>query len=558
MEDGFPVLRIETSSSFSDEEQMYGAGFLEGVLTHEMITDFHSNTKADHDELRSELRDFMSTQDDYLRESAKEKGSQDPFWKEIGLTMKQLDGLVEGYNSMVSKESSLDKEEFWILNMDGDVIELETALREDVDVINKPCSASDDENDESSNEEDDEHYMSGLRFQSVSMQTRWKDRLLNRLSSSSSNRVRGSRRRKELSEKKQEDPQEKFIRLMKKARCTALVKVVEDDIYVGHNSWEDYSEMLRIFKHYRIRTSQGDGVGRVSFSSYPGMLSSTDDFYITGAQLAIIETTVNLMDDELLGKMCAKGGVASWVRSMVANRLAQDAKTWTDLYSRENSGTYNCQWMVVDYKQSKENRFWVLETIPGFEHAEDMTKTLLDRGYWPSANRPYFPEVRTRAGYGSDGGDRDSVEMDLSLKCPEEKCDMLSFEDNPRGATLRRLAGPKWNRDEAMSLMKRTLRHNGWKIDKETKDPSLAISSRYDLIEGLSKSPTGAVDGKITNGALVGEMKAWIVAGPTKFVGGRDDVVFDWSDFPGVNHEGMPERWDFDWKETGWAESKEG
>ena len=32
-----------------------------------------------------------------------------------------------------------------------------TALREDVDVINKPCSASDDENDESSNEEDDEH-----------------------------------------------------------------------------------------------------------------------------------------------------------------------------------------------------------------------------------------------------------------------------------------------------------------------------------------------------------------------------------------------------------------
>ena len=571
MDDGFPVLRIESSGSASDEEQMYASGYVEGVLTKDMILDFHRNTKQDHDDLRDELREFMSVQDKYLRDSAKEKGDEDPFWKEIGLTMKQLDGLVDGFNSVLSNgEDSLDKEEFWILNMDGDVIELETALREsDVDVVNTPCRSTSEETKGSytattttTSETDEE---AGLRFQSVSLQTRWKDRLLKRLSSSSSlsnkNRIRGGigegrvRRRTKTTIRRNEDPQEKFLRLMKKARCTALVKIVEDDIYVGHNSWEDYSEMLRIYKHYRIRTKQKDSVGRMSFSSYPGMLSSTDDFYITGASLAIIETTVNLMNDELLGKMCAKGGVASWVRSMVANRLAHDAKKWTDLYSRENSGTYNCQWMVVDYKvpQNQPNRFWVLETIPGFEHAEDMSQTLRDRGYWPSANRPYFPGVRSRAGYGNNE-DSDSVEMGLPLKCPDIKCDMLSFEDNPRGASLRRLANPEWSKENALKRMKDTLRHNGWKVDPETTDPSLAIASRYDLVEGLSKTPTGAVDGKITNGAAVKQMKAWIVAGPTKFVGGRDDAVFDWDAFPGVRHDGMPERWDFDWKETGWEE----
>lgn len=45
-----------------------------------------------------------------------------------------------------------------------------------------------------------------------------------------------------------------------------------------------YAAMLRIYKHYAIRLPEGlfplPAVERMSFSSYPGSLSSGDDFYI--------------------------------------------------------------------------------------------------------------------------------------------------------------------------------------------------------------------------------------------------------------------------------------
>lgn len=39
---------------------------------------------------------------------------------------------------------------------------------------------------------------------------------------------------------------------------------------------------------------------------------------------------------------------------MVANRLATDGKSWSDIFQQYNSGTYNNQWMVVDYNKFKK------------------------------------------------------------------------------------------------------------------------------------------------------------------------------------------------------------
>lgn len=122
--------------------------------------------------------------------------------------------------------------------------------------------------------------------------------------------------------------------------------------------------------------------------------------------------------------------VLSWQRARIACFTARDGKAWTDVIGQHNSGTGNNQWMVVDLKRFQPGRelsrglLWVVEQMPGGRSplhicnfcllacpqramcrqcagmvvASDQTDTLL-RGYWPSYNIPYHPEVYQRSGY---------------------------------------------------------------------------------------------------------------------------------------------------------------
>lgn len=110
---------------------------------------------------------------------------------------------------------------------------------------------------------------------------------------------------------------------------------------------------------------------------------------------------------------------------MVANRLASNGimrnflvfqlyhssfiiinvgKEWTEVFSRHNSGTYNNQWMIVDYKLFKplkplrDGLFWVLEQLPTLIESRDMTDVLRSQSFWPSYNSPYFPTIFNLSG----------------------------------------------------------------------------------------------------------------------------------------------------------------
>ena len=39
------------------------------------------------------------------------------------------------------------------------------------------------------------------------------------------------------------------------------------------------------------------------------------------------------------------------VRAMIANRIAKDGREWRNAFVQRNSGTYNNQWMIIDYKK---------------------------------------------------------------------------------------------------------------------------------------------------------------------------------------------------------------
>ena len=83
-----------------------------------------------------------------------------------------------------------------------------------------------------------------------------------------------------------------------------------------------------------------------------------------------------------------------WVRVVVANRIAENGNEWCSIFEKANSGTYNNQWMVLDYKLFKAGQslqpdtLWILEQVPGTVHMADMTVLLEQRGYWASYNLP--------------------------------------------------------------------------------------------------------------------------------------------------------------------------
>lgn len=94
------------------------------------------------------------------------------------------------------------------------------------------------------------------------------------------------------------EPTEVSEHLERNGHCSALIKIKDDlsDLLFGHSSWFSYSNMNRIYKHYHLdfnfnfsltqpngqEGQVGLGNKHTSFSSYPGMLSSLDDFYMMG------------------------------------------------------------------------------------------------------------------------------------------------------------------------------------------------------------------------------------------------------------------------------------
>jgi len=120
-------------------------------------------------------------------------------------------------------------------------------------------------------------------------------------------------------------------------------------------------------------------------------------------KLVVLETTNGILNLTLYDKMTPKALLA-WQRVRLSGHAANDGKSWASYFEKYNSGTYNNQYMVIDYKLFKPNNglapntLWVIEQIPGAVYSKDTTIEL-ERGYWPSYNVPYFEEVYLASGY---------------------------------------------------------------------------------------------------------------------------------------------------------------
>ncbi|KAJ1459661.1 phospholipase B-like protein [Pelagophyceae sp. CCMP2097] len=489
-------VRSEPSTTFSDDERMFAAGLLEGYLTAKEVVQTAKNLECEVDcggQAPPPVSAFLARQRDWAQQRVESharlyaEGARTPdvlAWRVAGGVSQQLRGVHAGVrlSPLSSTAAAPGQNVTWgieLINSIGDLLDILPAT---------------------------------LRS-----------------------------KREDLSKAA---PAAASTKLARSGRCTALIKVADDlsELFFGHSSWFHYDNMNRIYKHYSLVFEDAPGA-TTSFSSYPGMLSSLDDFYLVKeTQIAVLQTTNGIYNVSLYDAVTS-ASLPAWQRMRVANALAETGDEWAAIFGKHNGGTYNNQYMVIDTKRFTPKEalqpglLTIVEQIPGYVEFGDATFEL-ERGYFPSYNVPYFKDVYRRAGYDT-------------LDKRKGRLGGAEYQLAPRAKILRR------DQSTVVDLpsMQKLMRANGYtpnardkRRDPFAKDGWAAICARGD-VDAQNASLAGCYDAKVSSAKLFREHQgAYVVNGPPSSGALRP---FKWSavDTASVSgsasHLGQPDVFDF-------------
>jgi hypothetical protein len=470
-QNGWAQLNVTTNAGYTDAEQAYAAGYAEASVTYQHISDFYYNFVVGNYNWTTQSDFPVGLQSYFTTNQAYMRGQvaanpKDPYWQQVGTMVAQFDGLMDGYGNATKAHTGL------------------TPLTEMQMLA----------------------LVAGGDLFELSAKYGPQDQMRPTRAPSPADRY-------------------------KNGHCSALFSMKDDmsEIYFGHTAWFNYFCMIRIMKRYNFNFNSSV-VKSLHFSSYPGVLTSFDDFYVGSTGLVSIETSIGVYNNSLYDYINPTGQLQYWVRIMVANRMATNASTWCTIFAAYNSGTYNNQWMVLDTAQFTPGpngtnplpagSFYVMDQFPGpYIQWSDLTN-VLNFGHWPSYNVPYHYELWLVGGYLAND---------------------WSYWAAPRGNIFRRDAGKVENMTSFQSIM----RYNNWEHDPLSSGPWDAISARGDL----GPAPAwcgGGYDSKVSSVSLVRSGMGIIAqSGPTY----QQQPVFSFSTTkaPCFEGKGLPNTWDFPW-----------
>jgi hypothetical protein len=342
-------------------------------------------------------------------------------------------------------------------------------------------------------------------------------------------------------------------------KCSGFFKVApgNKDLFFAQVAMEGLECMTRVLKLYKFGYDKKEVPGyAASFSGYPAQLVSADDFVQLSSGLGAVETTISIFNKTLYipNKFVRpEKQLHCWLRTVVANQLASDARQWCKIFARYNSGTYNNQWTVVDYKKFTPNQplpkrdlLWLLEQIPGKIIARDITWHLRKYTYFASYNIPYFKKISKISGFD------DRV---------KEYGNWYRWGHTPRANIFRRDHHKVVDIESLTALM----RYNDYQHDEFSRcnctppyTAEAGISARGDLNPvngtfqtGMAGGNHAGVDMKCTNVTLFKQLRFRAWGGPT-----YDPLpVFSWSNSylrEKVRHFGQPDTWNFTFVEPIW------
>ena len=480
---GWSVLEIKSdyklsSQQITDYDRMFAAGILEGYLSsYEIYWGYYTawiGLGNIFNDIQKELIQWLSTQREWIDQQINKYSDTDPYWNYVKLLTAQFDGEQYGYNNASNDFNQdipkLNNFEFQFINGNQDLVGVAAKII--------------------------------LQDKSLSIKEK-----KNKLSA--------------------------IRELNLNSRCSGLVKVTPelDDLFISHSTWSNYFWMNRVYKHYKIKTSSPIPMQHLTMSSYPGALSSIDDFYIMDSGLAVIETTNGIFNVELYSKLMPQT-LFTWQRARIANAITNNGPDWVSSFARYNSGTYNNQWIVLNYnlfeigQPLKDNLLWIAEQIPGNISSLDVTN-VLERGYWASYNVPAIEYIYKESGFAAMA----------DINGPSESYDLA-----PRARITRRDANKCLN----LTMVKKLMRYNNYLSDPiQNNNPTWAMMNRGDLQNGSDASAFGGVDTKIADFSMMQKVSSITQGGPT-----HDDLppftwnTPQWNDQP---HTGLPLTADFEW-----------
>ncbi|KAL0125168.1 hypothetical protein PUN28_004360 [Cardiocondyla obscurior] len=454
LESGWSIIEIETSSKYPDTVQAYAAGLLEGSLTWQIIHHHWQNTVNVvcgkwPSECQNMMR-FLRENAIVVRERAESLAPTDPFWHMVRLFYIQLDGLEAGWRFAV-RRSRNDQAEM---------------NKEDFLWLTMAADLPDFEQ-ALNNSESYRDYVKGMIF-------------LKNL------------------------PREGQDPLMA----------------IGHTTAAPYAKMLRLLKKYTFnyhvlpisKTSTPVPNRSIIMSSYPGALSSHDEFYLIhekDRELIIAGTPLTITDNNWWNFMNAKDQVMSSVRVMAANHLAVNGHSWSQSMSMQNDADIARQWVTME---PRDSIVCLVKQLPGLIRTADVSERFVkSEALWTIGDEVHFRETNVIDENKKEDEDMMKSELQNNITIVEQFWRLMRDYSHEKSIIE--------NEDQAKILT------NGGNFEK------------YNL-------PFGIIDMKIVLADVNGVKSFEVTSGPN--VMGYTQI-FQWSTtFPNVSHVGHPDIFDFD------------
>jgi hypothetical protein len=303
-----------------------------------------------------------------------------------------------------------------------------------------------------------------------------------------------------------------------------------EDIVAGHVGFGNYGEMLRIMKTYKMNLSTP--VGKVIMSSYPACISSTDDYFITDRGLVLMSTNLWLPDKgDFARPPKTHEGLPSFLRSIMATRIADHPRAWAATYNFLTGIAGGKQWLIVDYTNFKgyepipAGTAYLAETLPSLTRFGDISASLHENGFFQVHGMPHFRHIRKLYGLPGDAPGYYQEHVESALLDQAHTIDSLAMARS----ILSEAESPRTPRG---------VKKNHIGAEQTPINPRIDYSER--------PIPEGGIDAKVTSRCLVKDVSFQALSGPP--ANGKV-APFDWKDWSHTDwpHYGLPEKWNFTW-----------